>query len=140
MKLLILNGPNLNLLGARDPEHYGRTTLQDIEDELRSEYEEFTLEFRQSNHEGELIDILHEIDAGGFDGVDFNAGANTHTSVALRDAIEGIDAPVVEVHLSNIHAREEFRHHSYLAPACVGQIAGFGVDSYRLGIEQFRRM
>lgn len=139
MKLLILNGPNLNLLGTRDPDHYGHASLEDIAEDLQSSYTRAELIFRQDNHEGALIDALHETAAEGFDGVILNAGGYTHTSVALRDAIDTIDTPVVEVHLSNIHAREEFRHHSFLAPVCVGQITGFGPDSYRLAVEWFLR-
>jgi 3-dehydroquinate dehydratase-2 len=139
MTLLILNGPNLNLLGTRDPNHYGNVSLEDIEAELRRKFDGITLKFRQSNHEGVLIDALHETEGTDVEGIVFNAGAYTHTSVALRDAIDAIETPVIEVHLSNIHAREEFRHHSFLAPVCVGQIAGLGPDGYRLAIEWFCR-
>lgn len=135
MKLLILNGPNLNRLGAREPDHYGKATLRDIENGLRESFDEIDFTFQQDNREGALIDALHE--AERLDGVIFNAGAYTHTSVALRDAIASIDTPVVEVHLSNIHAREEFRRHSYLAPVCAGQISGFGPHSYHLAVEWF---
>lgn len=134
-KILVLNGPNLNLLGIRQPDVYGKTTLSDVETLCRSVCADlgFDLGFKQSNHEGELIEWLHAA-PGSSDGVVFNAGGYTHTSIALGDAIASIDVPVVEVHLSNIHAREEFRHVSCLAANCLGQIAGFGAVSYELGI------
>lgn len=133
--LLLLNGPNLNLLGTREPEVYGKMTLDDISDKIRVYLAPYAVEtrFQQSNHEGELVDMLH-IARNWADGVVFNAGAYTHTSVALRDAIVAIEIPVIEVHLSNVHAREAFRHHSYLAPVCMGQISGFGWRSYILGV------
>jgi 3-dehydroquinate dehydratase-2 len=135
-QILLLNGPNLNLLGTRQPEVYGRMTLEDIVDLATEHAKKFGVGLRaeQSNHEGALVDILH-VARNWADGVVFNAGAYTHTSIALRDAISSIELPVVEVHLSNIHAREEFRHVSMLAPVCVGQIAGFGWRSYILGID-----
>lgn len=136
MKLLILSGPNLNLLGTREPEIYGSETLEDVERSLRElvAARGIALEFKQSNSEGALIDALHEarLECAG---VVFNPGGYTHTSVALRDAISAIAIPVVEVHLSNVHAREEFRKRSYLAPVCIGTISGFGTNSYRLGVD-----
>lgn len=132
--ILILNGPNLNLLGTRQPEVYGRTTLADVESLCRDHAPDVELSFMQSNHEGALIDALHAA-RGVQDGVILNAGAYTHTSVALMDAISSTELPCVEVHLSNIHARESFRHQSYIAKAALGQIAGFGATSYTLAID-----
>lgn len=135
-KLLILNGPNLNLLGLRQPEIYGTTTLADIEAMCRAhvDAQDVQIEFMQSNHEGALIDALHDA-RGKIDGVILNAGALTHTSIALMDAIKSVELPVVELHLSNIHAREEFRHKSWIAPVAVGQICGFGPKGYTLAID-----
>ena len=136
MRILVLHGPNLNLLGKREPEIYGSHTLEDINRTLMSQANLLgvTLDCFQSNHEGELIDLIHSA-LGTRDGILINPGAYTHTSVGLRDALSGVNIPTVEVHLSNIHRREEFRHHSYIAPIAVGQISGFGADSYRLGLD-----
>ena len=135
-KILVLHGPNLNLLGQREPEVYGHQTLADIDRELTALAAELgvSLTTCQSNHEGVLIDQLHAAAAGGFAGVIINPGGLTHTSVALRDAIAGIDLPVVEAHLSNIHARETFRQQSYVAGVVVAQVAGFGAISYQLAL------
>ena len=134
--ILILNGPNLNLLGTRQPEVYGRTTLADVEDMCRKRAEErgITLGFMQDNHEGGLVDAIHAA-KGTYDGIVLNAGAYTHTSIALMDAISSTMMPVVELHLSNIHAREAFRHKSYIAAVAVGQICGFGAAGYPLAID-----
>lgn len=134
--ILILNGPNLNLLGTRQPEVYGPTTLNDIEAICAAKAVSLgvTVEFVQSNHEGVLIDRLHAA-RGVFDGIILNAGAYTHTSIALMDAVASIMLPVVELHLSNIHAREAFRHQSYIAPVAIGQICGFGAAGYPLAME-----
>lgn len=136
MNILILNGPNLNLLGKREPEIYGSATFEDYFKELKEKFPTVNLTYYQSNIEGELIDKLHEV-GFSFDGVVFNAGAYTHTSVGLGDAIKGIETPVIEVHISNVHAREEFRHTSFIAPNAKGIIAGFGLRSYDLGIQSF---
>lgn len=134
-KILVLNGPNLNLLGKRQPEIYGTATLADIEKEVRSLARELGVEidFRQSNSEGELVTWIQQT-VGQFDALLINPAAYTHTSVAIRDAILAAGIPTVEIHLSNIHKREPFRHHSYIAEVAVGQIAGFGVQSYLLGL------
>ena len=136
MKILFLNGPNLNLLGQRQPDIYGTTTLMDIEAAVRKQAEgRAEIEFRQSNDEGELVTWIQDA-ADASEAVVLNAAGYTHTSVALRDAITASDVPVVEIHLSNIHAREEFRHNSLIAPVCKGQICGFGSSSYTLGLRQ----
>jgi len=136
MKILILNGPNLNLLGKREPEIYGNLTFEVYFDALKKKYPGIELFYFQSNVEGEIINKLHEI---GFDfsGIILNAGAYTHTSVAIGDAVKGIDTPVIEVHISNVQAREDFRHVSYIAPNAKGVIAGFGLQSYELAIDSF---
>jgi 3-dehydroquinate dehydratase-2 len=145
-KVLVLNGPNLNLLGTREPAVYGKETLADVERLCRDEGAKLgvAIDCRQSNHEGELIDWIHEagreIAAGSMLGVVFNAGAYTHTSIALHDAIKGAKATVIELHISNVHAREDFRHHSYIAPAARGIIVGFGVEGYALAIGALVRL
>ncbi len=136
MKILILNGPNLNLLGKREPSVYGTESFEDYFTRLRQEFPQVTLEYYQSNVEGELINKLHEV-GFTYDGIIFNPGAYTHTSVALGDAVAGIKTPVVEVHISNVMAREEFRHVSYIAPKALGVIGGFGLNSYRLALNAF---
>ena len=143
--ILILNGPNLNLLGTREPAVYGTTTLADVEIMCREAGARlgFVIDCRQSNHEGVLLDAIHEAGrayaAGTHAGVILNAGAYTHTSVALHDAIKGAALPVIELHISNVHAREAFRHHSWISPAAAGIIVGFGVDGYVLAIEAIAR-
>lgn len=133
MKIFVINGPNLNLLGVREPEIYGNQTFEDYFNDLKTQFPDHDLEYFQSNHEGELLDKLHQI---GFscDGIVLNAGALTHTSVAIADAVSAISAPTVEVHISNIHKREEFRHHSYITAKAEGIIAGLGLQGYELGI------
>ena len=144
-KILVLNGPNLNLLGQREPGVYGAATLADVETLCRDTAGKlgFEIDFRQSNHEGVLIDALQEagrgVKAGEVLGVVFNPGAYTHTSVALHDAIKGAEVPVIETHISNVHARESFRHHSYISPAAAGIVVGFGVDGYAIAIEGLSR-
>jgi 3-dehydroquinate dehydratase-2 len=136
MRILFLNGPNLNLLGHREPDVYGRLTLSDIEAKVRERAKELKagIEFRQSNLEGELVGWIQQA-KGKFDVIALNAAAYTHTSVALRDAIAAVAIPTIEIHLSNVHAREEFRHKSLIAPVCRGIIAGFGANSYLLALE-----
>lgn len=136
MKILLINGPNLNLLGKREKGIYGDTCFETYYNELVTKYPNIELEYYQSNVEGELINKIHEV-GFSFDGIVINAGAYTHTSVAIRDAIAGVNTPVVEVHISNILTRESFRHESIIGPVCKGSIMGFGLDSYRLGIESF---
>src|SRR6266487_3797653 len=135
MKILFLNGPNLNTLGQREPEIYGKLTLGDIERLVRDRAKKLQaeVEFRQSNAEGDLVSWIQQA-RGAFDAIVFNAGAFTHTSIALRDAISATGVPTIEVHLSNVHAREEFRHKTLIAPVCCGQIIGFGANSYFLAL------
>jgi len=132
-KILVINGPNLNLIGIREPKVYGGLKFEEYFNELKSKFQDFELEFYQSNVEGELIDKLHQV---GFDyeGIVFNAGAYTHTSVAIGDAIAAIESPVIEVHISNVYSREEYRHISMMAKNCKGVISGFGLNSYELAI------
>jgi 3-dehydroquinate dehydratase II len=134
MKIQIINGPNLNLLGVREKSIYGDSNFETYLEELRKRYPEVSISYYQSNVEGEIINKIHEV-GFSFDGIVLNAGAYTHTSIAIADAIAAIKTPVVEVHISNVYKREEFRHHSMLAASCKGVIAGFGMDSYRLAIE-----
>lgn len=135
-KILILNGPNLNLLGKREPDIYGSLSMQQLLDNLRVRFPQLVIEYAQSNHEGDIIDRLHAVwFDSSYSGVVLNAGAYTHTSLAIADAIYAIETPVVEVHISNVWARETVRHTSLISPACRGVIAGFGMDSYRLAIE-----
>src|ERR1017187_10210606 len=136
MKLIIINGPNLNLLGVREPSVYGNQSFEEYLKELRKQFSSFQLDYFQSNVEGEIINKLHET-GFSFDGIILNAGGYTHTSVAIADAIAGIKTPVVEVHISNVYSREEYRHVSLMAKNCKGIIAGFGMDSYRLALESF---
>ncbi|MBQ0030441.1 MAG: type II 3-dehydroquinate dehydratase [Paludibacteraceae bacterium] len=138
MNIIIINGPNLNLLGRREPGIYGNQSFEDYLEGLKAEYPDVNISYYQSNVEGELIDIIQET---GFisDGIVLNAGAYTHTSVAIADAIRAIKCPVIEVHISNTHKREEFRHKSFLTAACLGTILGFGMDSYRLAVEALIR-
>jgi 3-dehydroquinate dehydratase II len=136
MKILFLNGPNLNLLGQREPEVYGRTTLAEIEAKVRERAARLgaEIDFRQTNQEGELVAWIQQA-KGKFDVIVLNAAAYTHTSIALRDAIAAVGIPTIEIHLSNVHAREEFRHKSLIAPVCLGQISGFGAHSYILAVD-----
>jgi 3-dehydroquinate dehydratase-2 len=136
MQLLILNGPNLNLLGKREPEVYGYSTFDDYFTQLKEKFPQVAFVYYQSNVEGELINKLHEC-GFSYDGIIFNPGGYTHTSIALGDAVAAIKAPVIEVHISNVFAREEFRHISYIAPKAKGSITGLGLDGYRLAIEAF---
>lgn len=134
MKILIVNGPNLNLLGQREPGIYGTSSFESYLPTLRQRYPDVEIDYFQSNVEGELINRMQQ-DGFTVDGIVLNAGAYTHTSIALHDCIRSLKSPVIEVHISNVHQREPFRHHSYLSPACRGVICGFGLDSYRLAIE-----
>ena len=136
MKIQIINGPNLNLLGQREPGIYGAESFESYLPQLRAKYADVQIDYYQSNVEGELINKMQEAGFfGGYDGIVLNAGAYTHTSVALQDCIRSLKCPVIEVHISNVHKREEFRHHSFISCACLGVICGFGLDSYRLAIE-----
>jgi 3-dehydroquinate dehydratase-2 len=139
VNILVLNGPNLNLLGTREPETYGRETLDDLARDLEAAFPDVAFAFRQHNGEGALIDTLHDAHRREIDGIVFNPGGYTHTSIALRDAVAGIDPPVVEVHISNVHARESFRHTSMIAPVCTGQIAGLGTAGYHLAVRYLVR-
>lgn len=134
MKIQIINGPNINLLGKREPSIYGSQSFDDYLVELKQAYPQVEFEYFQSNIEGEMINKIHQI-GFDYDGIVLNAGAYTHTSIALQDAIRAVTSPVIEVHISNVHAREEFRHRSMISCACLGVIAGFGMDSYRLAVE-----
>jgi len=134
MTIAIINGPNLNLLGVREPGIYGNSSFDDYLPRLRERFPDVEITYFQSNHEGALIDHLQEVGYKA-DGIVLNAGAYTHTSIALHDCIRSLKAPVVEVHISNVHQREEFRHHSFISSVCLGVICGFGLDSYRLAID-----
>jgi 3-dehydroquinate dehydratase-2 len=140
MNVIIINGPNLNLLGKREPGIYGNEGFEPFLSRLREEYSHVNLGYYQSNHEGAIIDKLHEVGFSDVAGIILNAGAYTHTSLAIADAISAIQVPVIEVHISNVHAREEVRHHSMISPVCKGVIAGFGLDSYRLALEAILRL
>ena len=134
MKIQIINGPNLNLLGKREPDIYGNSSFEDYLSKLREKYPDVQIDYFQSNIEGEMINKMQEV-GFSYDGIVLNAGAYTHTSIALHDCIRSIVAPVIEVHISNVHQREEFRHHSMISSACHGVICGFGMNSYRLAVE-----
>lgn len=136
MKILIVNGPNLNLLGKREPEIYGSNNFDVYFQEMKASYPQIEFQYFQSNSEGALIDKIQEC-GFSYDGIVLNAGAYTHTSVAIADAVRAVTTPVVEVHISNVFQREEFRHHSFLSDACKGVICGFGLESYRLAVESF---
>jgi len=137
MKIIIINGPNLNLLGKREPEIYGSTTFIEYFKELQEKYPTIELSYFQSNIEGEIIDKLHEV-GFDYDGIILNAAAYTHTSVGIGDAVKAIETPVIEVHISNVYAREEFRHHSYISPNAAGIIIGCGLKGYELAVQRFR--
>ena len=152
MKILIINGPNLNLLGRREPGIYGAQTFEDYLHSLRLSYPDVEIAYFQSNHEGDIVDAIHRAGFGEeanvgdraasisrMDDIILNAGAYTHTSVAIHDAIKAVKTPVIEVHISNVHQREEFRHHSFISPAASGIIIGFGIDGYRLALESFMK-
>lgn len=135
MKIQIINGPNLNMLGRREPGIYGSSSFEDYLSGLRARFPDIEIGYYQSNIEGELIDRMQQVGFGECDGIVLNAGAYTHTSIALQDCIRSLQTPVIEVHISNVHRREEFRHRSMISCACLGVICGFGLDSYRLGID-----
>ena len=137
MKILILNGPNLNLLGKREPSVYGSESFDDYYKSLKDKYKDIQLEYFQSNSEGDIISKIHET-GFSYDGIVLNAGAYTHTSLAIADAIRAVTTPVVELHISNVYAREEYRHPSFIAPACRGCICGFGLKGYDMAIDSFR--
>lgn len=136
MKILILNGPNLNLLGRREPEIYGSMSFEEYFAKLKTKFSNVDLEYFQSNHEGDIIDKIHAVGYSYY-GIVLNAGAYTHTSIAIHDAIKGVKTPVVELHISNVYAREEYRRHSVIAPACRGCICGFGLRGYDMAVESF---
>ena len=136
MKIAIINGPTLNLLGKREPEVYGNETFEAYFELLREEFKMVDLIYFQSNHEGDLIDKIHEV-GFDFDGIVLNAGAYTHTSIAIADAVSAVETPVIEVHISNVFKREQFRHNSYISPVAKGTIGGFGLQSYKLAIQSF---
>ena len=138
-QILLINGPNLNLLGKREPEIYGNLNIKQLEDNLKIKAEKagLMLTTKQSNSEGQIIDFIHEAFNNNFNGLIINAGAYTHTSIAIRDAISATNLPTIEVHISNIHKREKFRHLSLIAPVCIGQISGFGIKSYELALVYF---
>ena len=133
MNILIINGPNLNLLGKREPKIYGNKTFDEFLESLKKEFKNYKIDYKQTNHEGEIIDFLHDAD-NKYDKIILNAAAYTHTSIAIADAINAISTPVIEVHISNIFERESFRHKSFIAAKCAGSISGFGLDSYRLAV------
>ena len=137
MHIQIINGPNINLLGKREPSIYGSETFESYLERLRGLYPDVSFEYFQSNIEGEMIDKIHEV-GFSYDGIILNAGAYTHTSIALQDALRAVTTPAIEVHISNVHTREEFRHKSMISCACKGVICGFGLDSYRLAVEAFK--
>lgn len=139
MRIAIINGPNLNLLGKREPHIYGYQTFEDFLETLKTQNPTISFDYFQSNHEGALIDKIHSIGYGdiAYDGIILNAGGYTHTSVALADAVSAVPVPTVEVHISNIHERESFRHHSYIAPRCAGSIVGLGIEGYALAVSYF---
>ncbi|MBK7957554.1 MAG: type II 3-dehydroquinate dehydratase [Bacteroidetes bacterium] len=137
IKIMIINGPNLNLLGTRETNIYGDQTFEDFLEDLKEGYFDFSIAYFQSNHEGEIIDKLQEAEKKNYKGIILNAGGFTHTSVAIRDCVAAIKTPVIEVHISNIYAREEFRHKSLLSGVCKGIIAGFGLESYALALDSF---